>query len=389
MRDVVIVGGSLAGLTTAEALRERGYAGRITIVGEEPHPPYSRPPLSKQFLTGSWGVDEVVLRDAAQLDRLEVSFLRGRAATGLDLARRVVEIGTDTVPFDELVIATGVRARKLPGGGSHVRTLRTLEDALGLRDAILRANRVAVVGAGVLGRELASAVLSSGRQVVLVGAEPGDRGGGLPSAVSRRMLGLLADRGAELRLGVTARAAEGGGIRLSDAGVVDADVVIAAIGSCPAVEWVRTTGIKAGDGVECDPFGRVAPNVWAVGDVAAWQDARTGARRRIEHQLSAIEQAHAVARTMMTGVESRPIAPFFWTEVCGTRVLMHGSVPEGAQLRRIAGRSSAGEVLAACRDGRVHALIGWNAPREFRAARKQLLDGDAAMPHDDWDRTPA
>ncbi|MFE2634362.1 NAD(P)/FAD-dependent oxidoreductase [Streptomyces scopuliridis] len=270
-RDVLIVGASAAGLATAEALRNKGYDGRLTLVGDEARLPYDRPPLSKQVLSGAWQPERVRLRDDQAIDKLDAEFQLGRRAVGLDAAgRKVLLDGGERVAFDALVIATGVTPRRLPGDdleGVHV--LRTLDDALALRADLLDRPKVVVVGAGFLGAEVAAVARTMGLEVTLV--DP------LPVPMRRQfgdMIGKLvgqthSDHGVALRLGVgVARFVESAGrvaaVELADGTKLDADVVVVGVGSTPATDWLADSGLVLGNGVECDAECRAAPGIYAA-----------------------------------------------------------------------------------------------------------------------------
>ncbi len=376
----MIVGASLAGLTTAEGLRAEGYAGSITLVGEEDHPPYSRPPLSKQVLSGRWTAAQAMLRDGAQLAALDLRLVKGRA-TAADLTARTVTVEGDTLAYERLVVATGVRARRLPGaeGVAGVHTLRTLDDAIGLRDDLPAAGPVVVVGAGVLGCEVAASARAAGHDVTILGRSTEPRFGQTATPLSPMIAALLLEHGIRLRMGVDVTDVVGrsrvAALRLSDGSIVPADVVVAAIGCVPSVDWLSGTGIDLTDGVLCDAGGVAAPGVYAVGDVARWLDPATGESHRVEHQATAIEQAHAVARLIVTGEVGAPIVPFFWSELFGNRILVHGRLDPGAPLTILAGDPADRRFVAATiRDGQATGLIGWNMPREFRQERARMLE---------------
>ncbi|GAA4491201.1 hypothetical protein GCM10023191_024670 [Actinoallomurus oryzae] len=274
MNRIVIVGASAAGLTAAEALRRRGYDGRLTLIGDERHAPYDRPPLSKQVLAGTWEAGRTALRSPEALAGLGADIRLGRAATGLDITGRQVHIGDGhPIDFDGLVIATGLTPRRLPGGdlaGVHV--LRTLDDAVALRAALLAGPRVVVVGTGFLGTEVAVTARTMGAEVTLAGPRPvlrpfGDRVGALVAALHR-------DHGTVLRCGVPVRRLRGAGgratgVELADDTLLPADVVVLAIGSDPATGRLEGSGLRLGDGVTCDRFCRAAPGIYAAGDVAS------------------------------------------------------------------------------------------------------------------------
>ena len=384
---VVIVGASLAGLTTAEALRDEGYPGSITIIGEEPHLPYSRPPLSKQVLSGEWSEDKTTLRDEPALKDLDVTLLLGRSATAVNLPERVVRVGDYRLPFDSLVAATGVRASVLhnPRQLRGVHSLRTLDDARALRAALPTAIRVAVIGAGILGCEIASALVDAGHEVTLIGRTAEPRFDGTGGHLSARIAGLLRSHGVELRMGVEVTGLGGAdavtSVRLSDHTEISTDLVVAAIGSTPVVDWMRGVPVDLSDGILCDAHGVASSRIYAVGDVARWQDPLTRVARRVEHQATAIEQGRAVGKLIATGQPSPAIVPFFWAELFHERILVHGRLSADIRPAILAGDpANGGFVASTVHNGRTAGIVGWNLPREFRRERAKALDSTREPP---------
>lgn len=325
MKNITIVGASLAGTSAAKALREDGYDGHITIVGEETCRPYDRPPLSKDILVGSKTVDEIALRD---LDDLDIDWELGTPATGLDLGQRRVRTDSGGIPFEGLVIATGVRARVLAGfepDGERVLTLRSLDDALRLRVSLLSGNRVLIVGNGFIGIEVATSARSLGCDVTTVGLfEPLGAAGPIVSATCAR---FLARDGITSIVGrrVVSMDRERGTAHLDDGRVLEFDVMVVAIGSVPNVEWFAGSGLAIEDGVLCDERCSVigGNGVVAAGDIARWPNpAFDGRSMRIEHWANAVEQGAAAARTLLHGEQAPGFAslPSFWSEHCGVRL---------------------------------------------------------------------
>jgi NADPH-dependent 2,4-dienoyl-CoA reductase/sulfur reductase-like enzyme len=376
---VVIIGASAAGLTAAEALRRRGYDGKLTLIGDEPRPPYDRPPLSKQILAGTWEPEKVLLRDEQALGGMDADLLLGQAAAGLDVAgRRVRLAGGRTIGYDAAVIATGVTPRRLPGTGlAGVHVLRTLDDALSLRAQLLLRPRVVVVGAGFLGAEVAAVAREMGLEVTMADPTPvpmhrqfGERIGGLIAEMHR-------DHGVAVRCGVgvarlRADAGRVTGVELADESVLDADLVVVAVGAVPATGWLAGSGLPLGNGIECDARCQAGPGIYAAGDVASWPNPHFGVRMRLEHRMNATEQGIAVAGNLLG--DGKPFAPvpYFWTDQYDTRVQAYGTFPPGAEVRLLSGDPGERRFAAAYgHHGTVTGVLGWNAsPREVRALRR-------------------
>lgn len=374
---VVVVGASIGGLTAAETLRQEGYTGEIVLIGEEAHLPYNRPPLSKQILARDWEPADAAIRAAHELDDLDIHVATGRTATSLDVGGRVLETTDGPIGFDDLVIATGTEPRRHPALPDAA-TLRTMDDALALRERMDAAGTVAVVGSGILGSEIASAARKRGAETLLIGRSGTLGFGGARSLLSEPLAALHAEHGVELALRTEVTAAAptaGGGHRLTfgDGTTRSFDLVVTMIGGTPCTDWLASSRLDITDGVACDVDGNAAPGVWAVGDVAAWQDPATGARVRVEHQSYAIEQAIAVATRIAHGASSPRPVPLFWTELHGVRITAYGWFDDSVALD--AQSLERGAVyLARDRSGDVRGAIGWNAPpRDFRAARASVV----------------
>jgi NADPH-dependent 2,4-dienoyl-CoA reductase/sulfur reductase-like enzyme len=331
---VLVVGAGLGGLRTVEQLRSAGYQGRISLVGAETHPPYDRPPLSKQVLTGEWPPQRTVLRDAEGLADLGVRAHLGIAAVALRPGEVELADGA-TLHGDAVVVATGLVARQLPDQPDHpaLHTLRTLDDALSLRAGLESARSLLVVGGGFIGAEVASAARARGIGVTVLEAMPVPFSRALGPEVGALCAGLLTESGVDLRTGARPvrfpgdGAGDGGmSVELADGTRVGADVVVVGVGATPRLEWVAGTGLDLTDGLACDASGRVvgAPGVWAVGDVAAWYDPVHGDRPRIEHWTSAADQAAVVARDILTAPPPRRTVPYFWSDQFGLKIQLVG-----------------------------------------------------------------
>ncbi|MET7682587.1 FAD-dependent oxidoreductase [Streptomyces sp. NPDC005423] len=380
MKRVVIVGASAAGLAAAETLRREGYAGTITLVGDEPHPPYDRPPLSKQVLAADWEPERVTLRAPADLAARDLDLRLGSAATGLDLAGRTVRLADGTeLPYDGLVVATGVRPRRLPGEGAHV--LRTLDDAVALRDRLGPGRRLVVVGAGFLGAEAAAVAWRLGARVTLLEPAPVPLAHAVGVEVGRVLAQAHLDRGVDLRTGVTVGEVTDEGVRLGDGEEIAADEVLVAIGSLPNTEWLAGSGLTVGDGVVCDEYSEAAPGVYAAGDVARWHNPLFGVSMRVEHRTNAAEQGMAVARNLLHPDARKPFAPvpYFWSDQYDMKVQAYGYLRGHDEVAVVDGDLAEGRFVVAYRTGeRVSGTLAVGMPpKAIRAWRQTIVDGVA------------
>ncbi|MDH6128107.1 FAD-dependent oxidoreductase [Kitasatospora sp. GP82] len=378
-RHVVIAGASAAGLTAAETLRREGYNGHLTLIGDEPHLPYDRPPLSKQVLAGIWPPTRTALRSPDDHTRLDADLLLGRRATALHPSRRIIEVDYgEHIEYDALIIATGVTPRHLPQGhdltGVHV--LRTLDDAHRLRTHLLQRPRLAVVGAGFTGAEVAATACGLGLDVTLICRGPAPLAERLGGDIAHLVGQLHTDHGVRLRTGVgaTSLVASHGrvaGLTLTDGTLVEADAVVVAIGSTPATDWLRTSGLDITDGVACDAYCQAAPGIYAAGDVARWHHPQLDAPIRLEHRTNATDQAITAARNLLGAHEPYAPVPYFWTDQYDTKIQAHGICTPGAQITVVHGDPAQRSFVALySHDGRVTGALGWNSPRELRPYRE-------------------
>ncbi|GAA4500292.1 FAD-dependent oxidoreductase [Actinoallomurus oryzae] len=320
MERVIVVGGGLAGLRTAETLRAQGYRGDLTLVGAEPHAPYDRPPLSKAVLRGE--TDDTTV--APDLDGLGCTTLLGRRATGLG---EDLETTEGPLAFDALVIATGATPIRLPGDGpQHV--LRTIDDARALRAALRPGARLVIVGAGWIGAEVATAAAAAGCRVTVAEAADAPLAGAIGAEAGSRTARWYAEAGVELRHGVKAASVEPGGLELAGGGSIEADLVVTGIGVRPETGWLEGSGLALENGVVVDEGLRASrPGVFAVGDCAAWWSARFGRRLRVEHWDVALNAPDAVAANLLGGERVYDAVPYFWSEQFGRMVQYAGHHP--------------------------------------------------------------
>src|SRR5579859_420694 len=395
--DVVIVGASIGGLRTAEALRRRGFGGRVTLIGAEPRPPYDRPPLSKAFLAGRATEDDLPLLDGDRLDRLELDLRLGERAAALDPPARTVRLASgEQVPFGTAVIATGSVPRRLPAldGWPGVHVLRTLDDAIAIRAALTAGARVAVVGGGFIGAEVASCARALGRDVTIIDPVPAMMARGLGPVLGQVLAGRHADHGVVLRLGRSVVRAEGTGrverLLLDDGSTVDADLVVVGVGADPAVSWLAGSGLAVDGGLCCDAGlrARGADAVYAVGDVARWPSARYRGPLRLEHWTNAGEAALAVAAAItgvsgLSGVSGPSGAPapfdplpYVWSDQLGVRIQVFGQVGPHDEVVYVEGGPDTAEFVAAVgRDGALRAVVAVGARRTALRWERVLRSG--------------
>jgi NADPH-dependent 2,4-dienoyl-CoA reductase/sulfur reductase-like enzyme len=376
LRSVVVVGASLAGLQACEGLRHAGFDGSLALVGEEPRLPYDRPPLSKEFLAGRCGFDRLALTTQAKLAELNLELVLGERARAVDLATRVVALGSGReLRFDGLVIATGATPRRLTGMEDleGVLTLRRLEDATRLRDLIgVGGVRLVVVGGGFLGLEVAATATGFGAAVTVVEPQPTPLARVVGPLIGRCLAEAHADHGVTLRtgIGVAGLVGEGrvAGVRLDDGSVVAADVVLVAVGVVPETAWLEGSGLDLTDGVLCDASLCAAPDVVAAGDVARWPHPLAAGTVRLEHRTNAAEQGVHAAANLLAGKAATPFraVPYFWSDQFDLRIQAIGIPRPDDEVHVVAG-SIAERRFVACygRAGRLSAVVGFNRPRQL------------------------
>lgn len=379
MSDVVIVGACLAGASTAQELRSLGFDDAITLVGEEPHAPYDRPPLSKEFLAGDWDEQRVLLPGHDRFAELGIEFRPNTVAVGADLDARTVALHDGSeLPFGDLVVATGVAPRALPASGPAPLTLRSLADARRVAAELRPGRRVVVIGTGFMGTELAWAARAAGCEVAVLGVDPAPLaalGPEIGAVISRALTGsgiaLTNSVGvSDVRAGARGEQE----VLLDDGAVLRADVVVAAIGSVPQVDWLRGTGLDLSDGLGCDAQCRAAPGVYGAGDVARWWHAGLGRSVRVEHRMNAGEQARVVARNILGAERDFTPIPFFWSDQGTNKLVVHGHVTPGSELELETGAFTDDAFAGVYRDeGRPVAVLSWNSPRRATRMRRDLL----------------
>ncbi|MFC6236333.1 NAD(P)/FAD-dependent oxidoreductase [Longivirga aurantiaca] len=380
MRSICIVGASLAGLRGAEEIRRQGFEGRMTLIGAEAQfPPFDRPPLSKAVLASTWTLEQARL---PVFEDLDAAIHLGVAATDLDLAARCVRVqGGTSVPFDGLMIATGTEVIRLRCPGADlpgVRYLRSADDASLLLARISRRPRVAVIGAGFIGSEIASVCRERGLEVTLIDSSPLPLEPQVGRLVASYIFQQHRDRGVATRFGASVTSIEGDsdvtGVTLSGGDTIAADLVVVGIGVRPAVGWLSGSGLDISDGVLCDEECRAigADGVVAAGDVARWQNPAYGRAMRIEHWTNAVEQSEYAARSLL-GVQEGPFRsiPYFWSDQFTMHLQCAGVRGDTDEV--VEGSMATGAFVIESRvDDRVVGVLASNSVNRFQKARRAL-----------------
>jgi NADPH-dependent 2,4-dienoyl-CoA reductase/sulfur reductase-like enzyme len=381
---VAVVGASLAGLSAARSLRKQGYDGRLVVIGDEPHRPYDRPPLSKEFLAGTVGEADLALE--SDDEDLRAEWLLGARAVGfrVDGAERVVLLDDGReVRADGVVVATGAVARNLPGtdGLAGVHTLRTLDDARALRDELALGGRLVVIGGGFIGAEVASTAYALGLDVTVIEAAPTPLAGPLGETMGGVVSALHEAHGVRLLCGVGVKGLSGetrvDAVLLEDGRTVPADIVVVGVGARPCVEWLEGSGVELDNGVKCGADGRTSvAGVVAVGDCASWYDPQAGFHRRVEHWTGARERPDAAVAALLSwgAVEAGALRPpYFWSDQYGVKIQFAGHAAGADSVTVEEGAPGDRSFLAVYRcAGQPVAVLAMNQPRLFMRWRKQL-----------------
>ncbi len=388
---IVVVGASVAGGRAVEALRQEGFDGRIVLVGEEPVRPYERPPLSKEVLQGRRAPAEIHLRPEAWYAEHAVELRLGRRAVALDPVARVVALdGGERLGYDHLVIATGSEVRRLdlPGATLEgVHYLRTLADAERIRADLARGGRVAVIGFGFIGAEVAASCRQLGLEVTGIELLPYPLGRVAGELIGRFFAEEHRRQGVDLRLGTAVQglragaAGRVGAVVTADGEAIPCEMVVVGVGVRPAVDWLAGSGLALENGVVVDDYCRTnLPGVYAAGDVANWWHPRLGRRLRVEHDDNAQQQGGAAARAILGMGEPYAPVPFFWSDQYDLTLQMVGicADPERSVVRGDPAERSFSVFLFA--GGALQAVIGVNRPRDIFAGRRLLASGAPITP---------
>ena len=396
MRDVVVVGASLAGLRAVESLRTAGFDGSITVIGDERHMPYDRPPLSKRLLAGEWEVDRIALRkpDDIAVARRRLAAVDSAPSGSTSPSAGSSSTAASTVRFEGAILATGSRPRTLPGQDDlpDVVVLRSVDDSLDLRERIAGGGRrVVVIGAGFIGLEVAATARKLGNEVLVLEGAPAPLIRGLGAAMGAAIAAVHADHGVEVRCGVTIEGLQPGAVLIDGGWHEPADVVVVGIGVTPATEWLADSGLEIRDGVVCGPdLNTGVPLVYAAGDIVRWYNPLFEEEMRVEHWTNAAEQGALAATNLLaeaTGQRTAPYAPvpFFWSDQYDRRIQFLGRASADDDVQVVVGSVAARQFVALYGSrGRLRGVLGLNAPASGDAvpvavARAHLVGRGAGL----------
>lgn len=393
---VVIVGSGQAGFQTASSLRSEGYDGPIRLIGEETHVPYQRPPLSKAFVLGKQDQARLLLRPEKYYGDHQIDLLTGEQAISIDTAGRSVTLASGgKISYDTLVLALGARNRTLPASGADlagVCYLRTLADAIELKQRIENAQNIAVIGGGFIGLEVAASARTLGKPVTVLEAFPRLMARVVAPVVSEFFRSAHATRGVEIKLDAQVQEIRGSkgkveSLRLADGSVIAADLVVVGIGVLPNLELACEAGLETASGpphgITVDELLRTRdPRIFAIGDCAEYLNSFAAARVRLESVQNAVDQAVCVARTIAGKPAPYHAVPWFWSDQFDLRLQMAG-LPAGYDRIVVRGSPEAGKFSVFYYNaGRLCAVDSINSPIDHLAARKMIAAGLSPSPEE-------
>jgi NADPH-dependent 2,4-dienoyl-CoA reductase/sulfur reductase-like enzyme len=382
---IVVVGAGVAGVSAAEALRHRGYDGRLTLISAEREHPYNRPPLSKELLTGELDEDDIRLIPDDEWAGLGIDFVPGVLAKGLDPDARVLATTVGGVAYDRLIIATGSAAVRPAGWDlmSGVHTLRSLSDAQAIRDEMTHGQpSVVVIGGGFIGCEIASAARKHGLSVTIVEAEPLPLWRALGSVLAKPVARLHEDHGVRLLCETSVRRLVGSGrveaVEFADGSRLAADLVVIGVGAAPMTGWLAGTPLHAAGGVPTDATLRTeVPEVYAIGDAARWRSPGGSTTLRMEHWTTAREHGALAAANLLDPSAAREYTaiPYVWSDQHGQRLQLAGATGRGQPRFVPDARSDGGYLAVLVEDGVVIGMAGLGRTGDFARLRRLVGTG--------------
>ena len=378
---IVIVGGGLAGARTAEQLRRAEYDGPITIVSDEQHLPYDRPPLSKEVLRNA--DHDVVLKPQEFYDEARITLRLGNGVTAVDTAAKTLTLADgSTLGYDELVIATGLEPKRIPSFPDleGIRVLRSLGESAELREHASSARNAVIIGAGFIGCEVAASLRQLGVDVVIVEPQPTPLASVLGEKIGALVTRLHEAEGVQVRCGVGVDSVSGDGkvekVVLSDGTELDADIVVVGIGSRPVTGFLDGSGVEVDNGVVCDSAGRTnVEHVWAIGDVASWRT-EAGHQERVEHWSNVAEQARVLVPALLgqEPASSAVSVPYFWSDQYDVKIQCLGE-PAADDVVHLVSDDGRKFLAYYERDGVLTAVVGGGMPGKVMKARGKIAAG--------------
>lgn len=382
MQDsIVIVGAGQAGAQAVHSLRAGGFGGRIALVGEEPHPPYQRPPLSKKHLSGEIDDEALHLRPLSFYEQNAIDCHFGKEVEAIDREMRAVLLaGGEQLPYERLIIATGTRPRALPIAGADlpgVVTLRKISDVEAMRPLLREPGRVAIVGGGYIGLEVAAVARTMGHEVTVIEAQDRVMKRVVSPTVSAWFQQLHADKGVRLMLDTGITGFSGSdrvtGVQLAGGGEVPCDIALVAVGAVPNDELAAACGLATGDGILVDDGALTSdPLVHAAGDCTRFHSALYGRSIRLESVQNAIDQAKAVAASILGQEVHYDPVPWFWSDQYAVKLQIAGLSQDHDEARTFGDPASGSFYVAYLGGGRLLAVDSINHPRSHMMARRAI-----------------
>ncbi len=379
--EIVIVGAGQAGAQIAQSLRQGGFEGPLRLIGDEPHLPYQRPPLSKKFLAGEIGPEGLWLRPPAFFATNNIDLIPNTRVVAIDRSAKRLRLGNgDTLPYGKLVLATGTNARRLKLEGADkqgVLTLRSIADVDVIRERLKAAKRIAIIGGGYIGLEVAAVAKALGKEVSVIEALDRPMKRVVSEAVSSYFTTLHRSRGVDLRLNTGIEAIEGGeavtGVRLTSGEVVAAELVLVAVGAEPNDQLATEAGLETDNGILVDGCGQTSdPEIYAVGDCTRFYSNRYKRSVRMESVQNAIDQAKVAAQALLgQDVDYDPL-PWFWSDQYDIKLQIAG-LSEGYDDTILVGSPENSKFYVAyLKDRQLIAVDSINSPRSHMMARRVI-----------------
>ncbi|MFN3130458.1 NAD(P)/FAD-dependent oxidoreductase [Roseibium sp.] len=379
--EIVIVGAGQAGAQVAQSLRQGGFEGALRLIGDEAHPPYQRPPLSKKFLAGEIGAEGLWLRPPAFYTTNTIDHIPNTSVVGIDRSAKRVQLENgDTISYGKLVLATGTKARLLPIKGSEkdgVVTLRSIGDVDAIRDRLSKSQNLVIIGAGYIGLEVAAVARALGKDVCVIEAQDRPMKRVVSETVSGFFAKLHSDNGVQLRLNTGIEALEGGeaveSIKLSNGDSVPADLVLVAVGAEPNDQLAADAGLDTDNGVLVDGAAQTSdPDIYAVGDCTRFYSGRYSRSVRMESVQNAIDQAKIAAQALLGQEVDYDPLPWFWSDQYEIKLQIAG-LSEGYDKTIVVGDPAAKKFYVAyLKENALIAVDSINSPRSHMMARRVI-----------------